>query len=175
MCGPDVTEWLKAAMEANRKATRDAWQRMGYGEFADWWVSMVGKGRPWDYKLMAFRTDRCPRDCEGVTLCGLCMAADVIGNIHYAYVGRAVFSRNMLFAGSEYAARGERPSPLQVAWYHPPTDRTADPLHDIAAMLIGMDVADWGEDLCKAVRGKLDGSLKERVVDCPVCPDRFPI
>ena len=92
-----------------------------------------------------------------VTLCGKCVDYDVPGNIHYGYIGRiSGLPRVILLKQASKVQKGG-----------------ADPDHDVAAIEIGMDLADNGGNFCALVNaraGKLNYGKNDKAKKCHPCP-----
>lgn len=175
-CGPDSTQWLVDQMNKNkdhpviRKFRETRWPRwipffnLGwtYGFLQDF-RDLVKAGAPWDFKsnqqqwrAAAGRT--CPSAaCDRtVTLCGRCFNYDVPGNIHYGWIGRMANLRAWFLHNRAAAAQAGG----------------VDPPHDIAAIDIGVDMADSGTTLCDAI-GSLGNQLNlQGTSGCAICSDK---
>ncbi|MCO5167809.1 MAG: polymorphic toxin type 44 domain-containing protein, partial [Planctomycetes bacterium] len=135
-CGPDVTQWLYRTMLDNAFGffTQQALQ-LNPLRRTRFWYDLVRSGAPWDFKrTRRFATRNCPvtlaSTCRNtVQLAGECLFYDVIGNIHYGFVGRAWrFSREVLHGGAH----------AYQLWEH----RELDPPDDVAAIGLGADMFD---------------------------------
>jgi hypothetical protein len=174
-CGPEVTAWLIAQMQANqnhpviRTGREHRWARWiplfnvgwtiaAFKDFAD----LVAPGKPWDFKRTqgwwrASAGGPCPAaDCDRtVTLCGRCVNYDVPGNIHFGWVGRRMeIAPWALHAGAGGVQEG---------------GAVGDDPPDTVAINIGIAMADDGKYLCDEVNSNLSRLNLDRTKNCFAC------
>lgn len=130
------------AIKTNRENSWAMWIpgfNLGWhGAFLVDFRHLVGDGCIWDFKnSQDFTTDNCPVNCDdSVTLCGTCFFYDVVGNIHYGWVGRAGRIRRWFLLDQGAAAQ----------------EGGVDDPRDVAAIKIGMDLWDGNnKNLCDLV------------------------
>jgi hypothetical protein len=110
------------------------WTIKTFWEFKE----LVEPGAQWDFKITeSFTEEGYPSgDCDNsVTLCGMCVHLDTIGNIHYGAMG--------FYAGI-------RPWVLHQAAGVPAKGSEDDP-EDVVAIDIGIELVRSGRSLCDLV------------------------
>lgn len=172
-CGPDVTDWLVAQMNANIKhpvihnLRNIRWPlfipffNLGWiAGFMNDFKNLVKKDGPWDFKSnQTFKVDGCPCDgcTETITLCGICFFNDVPGNIHYGFVAYVATLREwVIYSGGDWAAPG-----------------FADAPGDKNAIRIGIDMAKFGKGLCELVKDREKLLHKFHTDGCDPCEKRY--
>jgi RHS repeat-associated protein len=182
VCGPDVGKWLEwemkqnaasaaaAAIAANNAAPflNLAAKKRAYKQ----WIGLVQAGAAWDFKTFlnpananAPKSGNCPHEkCAGfLTLCGACYRYDIVANIHYGYVGKAVgFSNSELLGGAGVAQ-------ILDNWNGVLPDFLWDEPEDADAIRVGMDMF-GGKTLCAALQGK---KAHKPPADCSPCPHKW--
>jgi len=165
-CGPDVTNWLirEMAQHFNHPVIQGLRRSYSYDDAAGvlyglyQFAQLVKSGGPWDFKAtepFTIPSLGCPSENCGatVTICGVCFAKDVPGNIHYGYVGRAAWIREwLIYAGGHYA-----------------DPRHADSTEDRVAISIGIAMVENGSDLCSLIREKQAQLNRDNVKGCWTC------
>lgn len=172
-CGPDVTQWLYRTMLDNAFGffTQQA-QQLNPLRRTRLWYDLVRSGAPWDFKrTQTFATRNCPAtlasSCRNtVQLAGECLYYDVIGNIHYGFVGRAWgFSRLVLHGGAH----------AYQVWEH----GELDPPDDVASIKLGADMFDSlnrlsFDQFINFIRGSLPDLSRTNTRGCLPCEEAYP-
>ena len=179
-CGPEISEWLTASINKNRKVgfvvvgRRDpswfnSWNPIKWGTLLSNFADNVKAGGPWDYKSsQSFKTAHCPSDCpRTTTICGICFFYDIAGNVNYGYIGSWMYiPLDYLLKKAAEAQKGG-----------------VDPSEDIAAIKLGASLAmlNGGKDpltvnqLCSAIKQQ-QAILNKALTDgCTSCTEKYPL